>query len=144
MKKYKQTIIPKVTTQRFQNMSLTGLRRFISDYYKKNYLDGIVENKHKGFNVHFTGKGRRKTAFGEAMYSNKAAAILALDKLVKYGEYNNWGDRKNDDPKELLGYYNLKSFIYIDGKKKCVRLAIQVFKTGDICFNPYYNLEVNK
>jgi hypothetical protein len=44
----------------------------------------------------------------------------------------------------LLGYYNFKSFVFIDGKKECVRLSAQVYKTGDIFFNPYYNIEVNK
>jgi len=142
--KYKQTIIPKVSTKRFESMTLTNLRRFINDYYKDNYLGRTVQNEHKGITVHFTSKGRKKTAFGEAMYSNKAVAILILDKLVKYGKFNNWGNPKESDPKELLGYYNFKSFVIIDGKKKSVRLAVQVFRNGNICLNPYYNLEVNK
>ena len=136
--------VPKISTSRFRNMSLPELRKFVNNYYKDNYLGKCVQNEHKGIIIHFTGKGKRKTAFGEAMYSNKAASILILDKLIRYGKFNNWGKRKKDDSKDLLGYYNFKCFAVIDEKKECIRLAVQVYRNGNICFNPYYNLEVNK
>jgi hypothetical protein len=144
MKKYKQTIIPEVSTDRFAKMTKREMTTFVRDYYAYNYSGIIALNLHKNIIISFTNKGKRKTAFGEAMYPKKVAVMLVLDKLIQYGKFNNWGNRKPSDSKDLLGYYNFKSYVFIDGEKECVRLAAQVYKTGDICFNPYYNLEVNK
>jgi hypothetical protein len=139
-----EAIIPKVTTKAFIEKSKKEMTFFVRDYYQTHYSGTTVLNLHKGITIGFTNKGKRKTAFGEAMYAKKAAVILVLDKLVRYGKFNNWGNRKISDPKNLLGYYNFKSFVIIDGKKECVRLSAQVYKTGDVFFNPYYSLEVNK
>ena len=54
--------------------------------------------------------------------------------------YNNFGKRKDTDPLNLIGYYNFKAYAYIDGVKRCLRIAIQILKDGSF----YYNLDVNK
>jgi hypothetical protein len=144
MKKYIQKIIPKVSTSKFKDMSTAEMRLFVKEYYQTHFISKEVFNEDLKITVSLTSKGRKKTTFGEAMYPKKAAVVFALDKLIKYGKYNNWGSRKSTDSKELIGYYNFKSFIYIDEKKECIRLAVQIFKDGGIYFYPYYNLEVNK
>ena len=85
----------------------------------------------------FTSEGGRKIAYGEAMYSAKAAVIEHLDTLIKNSTYNNWGDRKPSDSEEILGYLNFKSKITIDGKKRHVRIAISVDKDRNLKFKSY-------
>ncbi len=84
------------------------------------------------------------TNYVQKVIPKVTTTVLILDKLIKHGKFNNWGYRKKDDPKNLLGYYNFKSYAIIDNKKECIRLAVQVYRNGNIYFNPYYNLEVNK
>ena len=144
MKKYKQTVIPKVYTEQFKGMKANEMRNFVKAYYQQNFLNKEIFNEDLKMTVMLTSKGRQKMAFGEAMYPKKTAVIFALDKLIQYSKYNNWGVRKENDPKELVGYYNFKGYIFIDDKKECVRLAVQIFKDGRFYFYPYYNIEVNK
>jgi len=144
MKKYTQKIIPKVYTTKLKDMSTTEMRNFVKNYYQQHLLNKEIFNEDLKITVSLTSKGRQKTAFGEAMYRKKVAVIFALDKLIRYSKYNNWGSRKSKDPKELIGYYNFKGLVFIDDKKECVRLAVQIFKDGRMCFYPYYSIEVNK
>lgn len=72
----------------------------------------------------------RKTAFGEAIYFKKVAATLMLPELIKYAEYNNWGNPKETDGPNIIGYLNFKCKCMIDGKKENVRLAVQFQKGG--------------
>ncbi|MDR1740077.1 MAG: hypothetical protein LBR45_04905 [Bacteroidales bacterium] len=125
-------------------MSVREMRKFVRNYYQEYFLNREIFNEDLKITISLTSKGRQKMSFGEAMYPKKAAVIFVLDKLIQYSEYNNWGNRKNIDPKELVGYYNFKGFVYIDEKKECVRLAVRILKTGEIYFYPYYNLEINK
>ncbi|MDR2557028.1 MAG: hypothetical protein LBC49_04865 [Bacteroidales bacterium] len=75
--------------------------------------------------------------------TKKAAVISVLGTLLKYGKYNNWGQPKSGDPKELLGYCNFKGYVIIDGKREIVRMAVPVFRSCEFYF-PYYNMEVGQ
>ena len=62
------------------------------------------------------------------MYSAKAAVIAHLKTLIKNSTYNNRGNRKQSDGKDVLGYLNFKSKITIDNKKRHVRISLVVYK----------------
>ena len=76
---------------------------------------------------------------GEAMYNKKAEVIRVLPDIIKYALYNNFGNRKDSDPKEVLGFLNFKGMCIIDGKKETLRIAVQYRRESKY----YYNVEIN-
>ena len=128
---------PEINTLAFKKMKVTELREFTLEFYRL-FLKGKKKEIEKHLKeVVFTSEGGRKIAYGEAMYSAKAAVIEHLDTLIKNSTYNNWGDRKPSDSEEILGYLNFKSKITIDGKKRHVRIAISVDKDRNLKFKSY-------
>ena len=142
MAKYKQNIIPIVQTpEKWKNLSQKELRRKVFDYIKENFANrGTVKNNCLGINVQITVHASRKTAYGEAMYLKKAAVIIALPEIIQNAVYNNWGDRKDSDGENIIGFLNFKCKCIIDNKTEHLRLAIRVQNDGKF----YYNVEVNK
>ena len=119
---------PETDTDRFKKMKVSELRTFTMKYYNL-YLKGDSATIEKYVKeVVFINTAGRKIAYGEAMYSAKAAVIAHLKTLIKNSTYNNWGDRKSSDGKDVLGYLNFKSKITIDGKKRHVRISLVVYK----------------
>ena len=119
---------PEIDTARFKKMKVSELRTFTMKYYNL-YLKGDSATIEKYVKeVVFINTAGRKIAYGEAMYSAKAAVIAHLKTLIKNSTYNNWGDRKASDGKDVLGYLNFKSKITIDGKKRHVRISLVVYK----------------
>ena len=128
---------PEINTLAFRKMKVTELRAFTLEFYRL-FLKGKKKEIEKHLKeVVFTSEGGRKIAYGEAMYSAKAAVIEHLGSLIKNSTYNNWGDRKPSDSEEILGYLNFKSKITIDGKKRHVRIAISVDKDRNLKFKSY-------
>ena len=128
---------PEINTLAFKKMKVTELRAFTLEFYRL-FLKGKRKEIEKHLKeVVFTSEGGRKIAYGEAMYSAKAAVIEHLGSLIKNSTYNNWGDRKPSDSEEILGYLNFKSKITIDGKKRHVRIAISVDKDRNLKFKSY-------
>jgi len=129
--------LPEINTLAFKKMKVTELRAFTLEFYRL-FLKGKKKEIEKHLKeVVFTSEGGRKIAYGEAMYSAKAAVIEHLGSLIKNSTYNNWGDRKPSDSEEILGYLNFKSKITIDGKKRHVRIAISVDKDRNLKFKSY-------
>ena len=119
---------PETDTDRFKKMKVSELRTFTMKYYNL-YLKGDSATIEKYVKeVVFINTAGRKIAYGEAMYSAKAAVIAHLKTLIKNSTYNNWGNRKASDGKDVLGYLNFKSKITIDNKKRHVRISLVVYK----------------
>lgn len=120
--------VPEVSTERFKQMSVRELRVFTLKYYELFLKgDSVTIEKHLK-EVVFISSAGRKIARGEAMYSAKAAVIAHLKTLIKNSTYNNWGDRKDSDGKDVLGYLNFKSKLTIDGEKRHVRISLVVYR----------------
>ena len=129
--------ITEVSTERFKKMKVSELRAFTLRYYNL-FLKGnktVIEKHLK--EVVFTTKAGRKIAYGEAMYSAKAAVIAQLKTLIKNSTYNNWGDRKPEDSPNILGYLNFKSKITIDGEKRHLRISVIVDKDRNLELKSY-------
>ncbi len=136
-KKYVQKVIPRVSTERFKILTPYELRKEI--HRLCDLCQGKdIRNEHIGITIQVRGY-RRKTAYGEAAYSKKAAVVECLPLLLKHAQYNNFGAPKTTDAANIIGYYNFKAYVIIDGKKECVRLAVIARKDGSF----YYNVEVN-
>ena len=129
--------ITEVSTERFKNMKVSELRAFTLDYYLSHLKGKKVAIKNHLKEVVFTTKAGRKIAKGEAMYSEKAAVIEHLEELIKNSTYNNWGDRKDSDGKDVLGYLNFKSKITIDREKRHLRIAISVDNERNLKLKSY-------
>ena len=140
-KKYKQTVVPNVETpQEWKELKLQHLRTIIFNHIKTNYSGKTIINLDTRLPIIVSVTSARKTAFGEAIYFKKAAAVLILPDLIKYAEYNNWGNPKPTDGPHIIGYLNFKCKCVIDGQKENIRLAVQFQKGGKY----YYNIEINK
>lgn len=123
----------------FTRMTSEELRSFSSKYYAK-YLQGkTVVNKHLGHKITFSSQGKNKLKRGSAVYAKKVAVVMQLKKILENAEYSNFGQRKNSDPKELIGYFNFKGKCKIGNKVENIRLATVLMKNGCI----YYNHEIN-
>jgi hypothetical protein len=132
--KYKQTIIPSV-----QSIPKENNISFIKNYYSQNLQGKTVINKHLGIEVRFNATGRGELAYGRAIHKKKTAVLKCLPKLIELAEYNNFGSRKQKDKAHVLGYYNFKAKVKIDGIIENVRITVMV--TTDL--KAYYNHEVN-
>ena len=140
-KRYKQSIIPKTETpDEWKTLKLQQLRTVIFAHIKNHYSGMVITNVDTGLPIIISVTSARKTAFGEAVYFKKAAAALALPEIIRYAEYNNWGNPKTTDGPNIIGYLNFKCKCLIDGKKENIRLAVQFQKGGKY----YYNIEINK
>jgi hypothetical protein len=138
MVKYKQKLVPEVVAD-FSNYSVPELRAKVKAFYAARFQGKSVVNEHLKITISFTSLGKNKTAQGGAMYSKKAAAMLVLDKLVRYARYNNFGTRKDTDPASIVGYLNFIGKFKLNGRIEYVRIAIAQRKDGRF----YYNQEVN-
>ena len=136
-KKYVQKVIPRVSTERYNRMTIVDIRKALLKIFKDNWQGKTVHNRHIGIPIQFV--SGRKTVYGEALYRKKMPVIEVLGILMEHAMYNNFGKRKDSDPKNLIGYYNFKAYVYIDDKKECVRLAVRAMSDGTF----YYSFEVN-
>lgn len=136
--KKKYGFIPEINSE-LNGLSKAELRRYILKYYKEHLKGTEVVNKDTGITIHFSMTSGRKTAMGEAMYQRKAEIIRILPDLVRYALYNNFGNPKEKDSPDIIGYLNFKGRCQIDGKTENVRIAVQFQRQARF----YYNIEVN-
>jgi len=59
--------------------------------------------------------------------------------LIKYAEYNNFGNRKRNDTRHILGYLNFKVKAKINNQYKFLRITVIIANTGKF----YYHHEIN-
>jgi hypothetical protein len=140
MKKYKQTIIPEVTTKEWVTLTRPELRERLLKECRDRYYGKKIINQDLGITVEFEMEGARKTSYGSAAYSKKACLIMVLDKLIRYAEFTNWGSPKTTDPSYVIGFLNFKAKVKIDDKLEHVHLVVRVRNTGKF----HYVMEVNK
>jgi len=133
-KKYKQIEIPSVNIIEPENRV-----KFIKEFYEKNLQGKVVLNKDILLTIHFTSIGKYELAYAKAPYIKKIAVLQCLDKLLEVAEYNNFGQRKETDKQNVLGYFNFKAKVKIDRKLEHVRICVVLKKDG----KAYYNHEVN-
>lgn len=116
------------STEKFRKMTVSELRKFTLDYYNENLKGKSIEIKNSLKKVLFTTPAGRKIAKGGAMYKEKAVIVERLEEIIKHSTYNNWGEAKDSDSKDVLGFLNFKSKITIDGEKRHVRISIELHK----------------
>jgi hypothetical protein len=134
IKKYKQTEIPKITIT-----DKKDLVKVVKEYYSANLQGKTVVNKDLEMTIHFTSIGKGELAYGKALHAKKVAVIKCLEKLMEVAEYNNFGERKETDKKNVVGFLNFKAKVEIDGVIENVRISVLLKKDG----RAYYNHEVN-
>lgn len=134
----KKDKIPEITSI-WNGKSKKELRELVLSYYRKNIAGTTIVNKDLDITISFSVRSGRKTAYGEAMYLDKAEAVRILPQIMENAVYNNWGCRKPQDPKEVIGYLYFKGKYKLDGTIKHVRIAVKFLKSAKF----YYSLEVN-
>jgi len=145
MAKYKQTTIPEAYTTEWLPLKQSELKVKVFQEYKARYFGKSVINKHLGIKVGFEYEGMRKTSHSTPVYSKKACLVAVLDKIIRYAEYTNWGDRKPTDPDYVIGFLNFKAKVKIDEMPEQVHLVVRVRKSGMFTTSSFhYTLEVNK
>ena len=133
-KKYKQTKIPSVSI-----IEPKDRIKFIKNFYTENLQGKIVVNKDILLTIRFTSIGKFELAYARAPYANKIAVLQCIDKLLEVAEYCNFGQRKDTDKQNVLGYFNFKAKVKINEKIRHVRISVVLKKDGKV----YYNHEVN-
>ncbi len=134
MKKYKQTMIPSVKI-----LAKSDLGKYIRTEYTKNIQGKTVVNKHSGLTIYFGSDGNAELSNGRRLYAAKAAIVQCLPTLLEHAEYNNFGQRKFTDEKNVFGYANFKAKVRIDNKIQHVRIAVVVKTNG----KAYYCHEIS-
>lgn len=89
----------------------------------------------------FKRRGRKKTAFGSSISKRKAAVVKILKEVLYSAVYTNWGDRKIDDPEDVIGYFNFKCNILIDGKMSLFLLNVQLCNVDKNRYCFHYSLD---
>ncbi len=140
--KYKQTTIPKITIPKYwYDLSVDELKKLSSKTYKDRWQGKKAFNKSVSVFINFSGQGKNKRVFGGPVYPEKVATLLILKQLLEVAEYSNFGDRKDNDPKEMLGYLNFKAKCFINGNPKQVRISAMLFKNMKIDWNHEVNIK---
>lgn len=117
-----------ISTEKFKDFSRPQLRSFMLEYYNNFLKDKTVSIENSLKKVELLNRAGRKISKGSAVYKAKTAVIQHLEDIIKNSTYNNWGEPKATDSKDLLGYMNFKSKMTIDGEKHHVRIVIELFK----------------
>jgi hypothetical protein len=86
--KYKQKIIPSVSTQ-WGKLTAHELRYTAFEYYRKLFAGKSVNNQATGFSMHFTVKGGRQLVKGGNIYQSKAELVRILDSIMEQAELSN-------------------------------------------------------
>ena len=139
-KKYRQTVIPKTQTPtEWNDMTARQLRDAVLEKAKKLAGTSVV-NTDTGIKIQFSVTNARKLARGGAIYLKKASLVDILPELVTVAEYSNFGQRKETDSPEVIGFLNFKAKCMVNGKTEHVRLSVQFCRRDRF----FYNVEVNK
>ena len=136
--------VPEVSTERFKKMSVPELREYTLEYYLENYgRKSISKNFFKEDNIQIEFFNTAGKKLQKPIYKEKVAVLEHLESLIKNSTYNNWGNRKESSPPNIIGYLNFKAKVTIDGEKRHVRISIAVdrdrkfrFKTFEVGANP--------
>ena len=136
--------VPEVSTERFKQMSVPELREYTLEYYLENYGGkSISKNFFKEDNIQIEFFNTAGKKLQKPIYKEKVAVLEHLESLIKNSTYNNWGNRKESSPPNIIGYLNFKAKVTIDGEKRHVRISIAVdrdrkfrFKTFEVGANP--------
>ena len=136
--------VPEVSTERFKQMSVPELREYTLEYYLENYGGkSISKNFFKEDNIQIEFFNTAGKKLQKPIYKEKVAVLEHLESLIKNSTYNNWGNRKESSPPNIIGYLNFKAKVTIDGEKRHVRISIAVdrdrkfrFKTFEVGVNP--------
>ena len=136
--------VPEVSTERFKKMSVPELREYTLEYYLENYgRKSISKNFFKEDNIQIEFFNTAGKKLQKPIYKEKVAVLEHLESLIKNSTYNNWGNRKESSPPNIIGYLNFKAKVTIDGEKRHVRISIAVdekrkfrFKTLEVGANP--------
>ena len=136
--------VPEVSTKRFKQMSVPELREYTLEYYLENYGGkSISKNFFKEDNIQIEFFNTAGKKLQKPIYKEKVAVLEHLESLIKNSTYNNWGNRKESSPPNIIGYLNFKAKVTIDGEKRHVRISIAVdrdrkfrFKTFEVGANP--------
>ena len=136
--------VPEVSTEMFKHMSVPELREYTLEYYLENYGGkSISKNFFKEDNIQIEFFNTAGKKLQKPIYKEKVAVLEHLESLIKNSTYNNWGNRKESSPPNIIGYLNFKAKVTIDGEKRHVRISIAVdekrkfrFKTLEVGANP--------
>ena len=136
--------VPEVSTERFKKMSVPELREYTLEYYLENYGGKSLSKKFfKEEDIHIEFFNTAGKKLQKPIYKEKVAVLEHLESLIKNSTYNNWGNRKESSPPNIIGYLNFKAKVTIDGEKRHVRISIAVdrdrkfrFKTLEVGANP--------
>ena len=136
--------VPEVSTERFKQMSVPELREYTLEYYLENYGGKSLSKKFfKEEDIHIEFFNTAGKKLQKPIYKEKVAVLEHLESLIKNSTYNNWGNRKESSPPNIIGYLNFKAKVTIDGEKRHVRISIAVdrdrkfrFKTFEVGANP--------
>ena len=139
-KKYRQTVIPKTQTPaEWNDMTARQLRDTVLEKAKRLAGTSVV-NTDTGITIQFSVTNARKLARGGAIYLKKASLVDILPELVTVAEYSNFGQRKDTDSPEVIGFLNFKAKCMVNGKTEHVWLSVQFCRRDRF----FYNVEVNK
>ncbi len=140
MGQYKQNIIPKTSIpEEWKYLTSKELRNVVLEK-AKGLVSEKVKNIDTGILIEFSVTNARKLSRGGSIYLKKAALVPILPELIRVAEYSNFGQRKETDNPEVLGFLNFKAKCLIDGKAEFVRLSVQFCRRNRF----FYNVEVNK
>lgn len=126
----------KVYTADYKKLSVYELRKRVELIFNKKFKGKTALNIDKNITILFGNP--RKLALGGAMYSKKATVVEVLDKVIRNGKFLNFGKPKLKDKKQIVGFLNFKTKVYIDDLPHFVRFNVRIATNGKF----YYSHEI--
>ena len=133
--KKKQIEIPQTYTSCFVGMSKKELREWCKSYYSNSFIGKKVKNRDLEIEISFKRLGNKKTSYGAAIYPKKPAAIMILDKMLEQAIHTNWGERKENDPINVIAYCNFKCKILIDNELCFFAINVHICNDGSFHYS---------
>ncbi|PSG90868.1 zincin-like metallopeptidase domain-containing protein [Aurantibacter aestuarii] len=123
------------STEDFKKMTVSELREFLKTYYETHLKGKKIPASNFLKNIEFVSKAKGKLL--KPIYSEKVVVVKKIEELIKSSTYNNFGNPKPTDKKDVLGYLNFKSKVVIDNKQRHVRISIVLYKNRETHFKTY-------
>jgi len=128
------------TDSLWKKFSLKEKVEAIKKHYKEQLQGKCVINQDLGISVQFTSDGLGKITQNRKIGNTNAEAVRILEQIIEQAKYNNFGERKESDKENVLGFLNFKGKAVIDNTLCHFRIAIKRKTDG----NTFYNHTLNR
>lgn len=135
MSYYKQPSVPVVDDKQFEGMALGKIKTYVSDFFDKNLRDTQVKNLHKGITIDMRKAGLRHVIHARNPGYVKMKAVMVVKEMLRNAVYCNFGEPDANDAANVMGYFNFKCKVNVEGKDHVFRIVVRLTTDGKFYYD---------